>query len=190
MTRRSKTSGEPTKTRGRKTVTSEGRKAPKVRRNRSSSADDKDKKIALLTRERDEALERQTTTANVLKIINRSTFDLQTVLDTLTQTAARLCGADTGSINQRIGDAYWVVSSCGNSPDAIQHFAEHPLPVDRNSLTGRTVAQGKVIHLPDVLADPEYGATRLAARGRIQNRAGGADAARRHDHRNPCFRPQ
>ena len=114
---------------------------------------------ARLLNELRQSLEQQTATADVLKVISRSTFELKTVLDTLTESAVRLCTADTGSINQLTDDAYRVVSSRGYSPEASTYFAEHPLPVDRGSLTGRVTAEGKVIHLPDVLADPEYRAT-------------------------------
>jgi GAF domain-containing protein len=112
-----------------------------------------------LFKETKSSLEQQTATADVLKVISRSTFELKTVLDTLTESAVRLCTADTGSINQRINDACWVVSSYGYSPESSKYFADHPLPVDRGSITGRVTVEGKVIHLPDVLADPEYRAT-------------------------------
>ncbi len=106
-----------------------------------------------------ELLAQQTATADVLKVISGSAFDLQMVLDTLVESAARLCAADKGVINKREGEAYRVVASHGYSPKMKQFFADHLLPPDRGSITGRAALEGKAIHIPDVLADPEYRAS-------------------------------
>ena len=103
-----------------------------------------------------QSLEQQTATADVLKVISRSTFDLQTVLDTLTKSAARLCHADRGAIFLRDDDRYRIAAIHGFSSQARQYALEHPIKAGRGTLVGRVALAGKVTQIPDVLADPEY----------------------------------
>jgi GAF domain-containing protein len=103
-----------------------------------------------------ESLQQQTATADVLKVISRSTFDLKTVLDTLTRSAAQLCAADSGVILMRDGDIYRIRATFGFSAEAERYGLEHPLQPSRSNLTGRVALSGKTVHISDVLADPEY----------------------------------
>jgi two-component system, NtrC family, sensor kinase len=103
-----------------------------------------------------ESLQQQTATADVLKVISRSTFDLQAVLDTLVESAARLCEADSVALHRPIGDAYPYIASYGYSPEYAAFMKSRPIKLGRGTLCGRTVLEGRTLHIPDVLADPEY----------------------------------
>ena len=111
---------------------------------------------ARLLNEPRQSLQQQTATADVLKVISRSTFDLQSVLDTLTASAATLCEADMATIARQRGDAYHYATTYQFPPDLEELLKSVPHPPGRGSIIGRALLEGKVIHLPDVLADPDY----------------------------------
>ena len=103
-----------------------------------------------------QSLQRQTATADVLKIISRSTFDLKTVLNTLVEFAAKLCEADIAAIPRQVGGIFDHVASYGYSADLAELLQRNPMAPGRGTVTGRAVLEGKTIHVPDVLEDPEY----------------------------------
>ena len=122
-----------------------------------------------LFNETQEALERQTATAEVLKVISRSAFDLQPVLDTIVQTASRLCDAEFAQIWKVQGDKYDLAATNSTATDFVKYSSDHPLSPGRGSIVGRTVLDRKTVHLPDCLADPEYKALELQKLGQYRS---------------------
>jgi len=108
------------------------------------------------TRELTESLQQQTATADVLKVISRSTFDLRSVLNTLVESAARLCDANTAIICRPKDEAYEIIAGHSVSPDFHEYMQSHPMPIGPGTVTGRAALEGRVIHVHDVLADPDY----------------------------------
>jgi GAF domain-containing protein len=156
-------SGQPAKGRPR-TIRLKTRKTPTAH----VSIADLQRQVAALTRELKEAREHRTATADVLKVISRSTFNLQAVLDTLVESAARLCEADTGLIRRREGDTYPVAATFGVTVQQREHFASYPTRPDRGSAFGRAILKGRTVHIPDVLADPEFDRPQLQSVGRFR----------------------
>jgi two-component system NtrC family sensor kinase len=125
-------------------------------RKRNAAPLDLKKEIADLRRELVEARQQQVATADVLKVISRSSFDLQTVLGALLESAARLCDADSAHIFLRDAETFRLAACSGFSHEYEEFMRQAAITANRGSLIGRTVYEGRIVHIPDVLADQEY----------------------------------
>ena len=151
----SRAGGKRAKVRRRSASKPKGRSAKAMPR-RGSTPAGQDTEAARLTRELDDALRRETATSDVLKIISRSTFDLQMVLNNLIETAATLCEAYRGVIFRRDGDTYHGVAFYNASEELIEFVRSHPVTPGRHTINARVALDGRTVHVADLQADPEY----------------------------------
>jgi two-component system, NtrC family, sensor kinase len=158
MRRRISTGGKPFKARRRKAATLKRRNGPKAARRRGSSAAVQETKVARFTRELNEVLEQQTATADVLKAISRSTFDLTTVLNVLVESAARLCKADKAQILLPSPSPHGLYSaaSFGYSAEYNEYLRTVTFAPGREGVVGRVLLEHKPVQIADVLADRDY----------------------------------
>jgi GAF domain-containing protein len=152
MRRRSRASGKAAERRRRRSETPKRGKTPTVRSRSSPETE-----LAQLRRQLTEAFQQQAATVDVLKAISRSSFDLQTVLDSLIESAARLCQAQRGVIFRREGDSYHGVAFYNASPELIDFIRRHPITPGRHTITARVALDRRTIHVADLQADTEYG---------------------------------
>ena len=160
MRRRARAGGEPAKSQRRKTTTSRRHSAPKTARINNSSKVSQESEIARLTRELNEGREQQAATADVLKVISRSAFDLPTVVDTLVESAARLCEADHAWLFRRDGEVYRWAASYGHSKEERDRLKQYlltlPFSPGRRSASARSLLEGRPVQIADVVADPDF----------------------------------
>jgi signal transduction histidine kinase/DNA-binding response OmpR family regulator len=130
------------------------RSAP--RSSRKPRGTDAETTVAVLTQELDEARQQQAATADVLKVISHSTYDLQSVLDKLSALAARLCEADIVTIWRPVGPGYRLVARFGTSRAHDDYMANLSLKPERGSCVGRVLLEAHTVQIPDIRADPEY----------------------------------
>src|SRR5262245_52121809 len=131
---------------------------PKARKARAApiSIADFQEQLDRCSRELEEARRQQEATANVLKVISRSAFDLRTVLQTLVESAARLCDAEKSVITREIDGAFYRAEAYGFSREFMDFVRDIPIKPERGSAFGRALLEGRAVQIVDVKADPEY----------------------------------
>ena len=146
------------KTRRRRTTKAKpSSSAPIPERRGHSSVADLQEQVDRRTRERDEALEQQAATAEVLAIISRSNFNLRTVFNTLVESAMRLCESDAATIWLPEGNVLKVATQRGFPPEFEEFARQNPIVPGRDTISGRVVLEGRAIHVPDIFGDSDLG---------------------------------
>ena len=156
MRRRSRAGGKSPNAQAPKAAARKSRIAPKAVRPRSSSAAREETEVARLTRERDEALEQQTATSEVLQIISSSPGDLEPVLAAMLEKAVRICDAKFGNIYRWDGDTLHVSASYNTPPAYAEERKRAQFRADQNTSVSRMIRTKAVVHVHDLRAQASY----------------------------------